>query len=422
MELAAAATSGVLTTVERDELENHVRACEQCRLAFREYQILATDGFAMLAGTYDHCEADETWNEGKVRRRLFASIGAAENRDSAATVTLVVRLLMRRLTRAAALAACLAVGVGVGAWLINNRQGDRPIFAETSRKVRDAELLSAKRSADTAVAAQAARIVSLQQECSTKRLEVEKLREQFQDLQERLEQERTAGRTGLNNLAEAKAASDAELSRTLLQRNQLSDELRDFRQAYEHVEAELAAMRAERDKAILQIASVETRLGELAAIKEEQERRLRQNEQYLASDRDIRDLMSARNLYIADVFDVDSSSRTRKPFGRVFYTRGKSLLFYAFDLDRQPKLKDASTFQVWGQKETARGESARPLDLGILYLDSESNRRWVLRSDNPQRLSEIDAVFVTVEPHGGSLKPTGKPFLFAMLRKEANHP
>jgi anti-sigma-K factor RskA len=58
----------------------------------------------------------------------------------------------------------------------------------------------------------------------------------------------------------------------------------------------------------------------------------------------------------------------------------------------------------------------------MLYLDSETNRRWILRSDDPQTLAEIDAVFVTVEPRGGSAKPTGKPFLFAMLLKQANHP
>ena len=75
-----------------------------------------------------------------------------------------------------------------------------------------------------------------------------------------------------------------------------------------------------------------------------------------------------------------------------------------------------------GEKETIQGEQAKPLNLGILYLDSESNRRWILRFDNSQTLAEIDAVFVTVEPRGGSVKPTGKPFLFAMLRKEANHP
>jgi hypothetical protein len=46
----------------------------------------------------------------------------------------------------------------------------------------------------------------------------------------------------------------------------------------------------------------------------------------------------------------------------------------------------------------------------------------VLRLDDPKQLSEIDSVFVTVEPQGGSQKPTGKPFLYALLRREANHP
>ena len=68
------------------------------------------------------------------------------------------------------------------------------------------------------------------------------------------------------------------------------------------------------------------------------------------------------------------------------------------------------------------GEKNRAMNLGILYMDSESNRRWALRLDDPKQLAEIDAVFVTVEPHGGSQKPTGKPFLYALLRREANHP
>jgi hypothetical protein len=132
--------------------------------------------------------------------------------------------------------------------------------------------------------------------------------------------------------------------------------------------------------------------------------------------------MGARKLYIADVFDVDSGSRTRKPFGRIFYTQNKSLIFYAFDLDRQAGVKDASIFQVWGQKDGELGAKPHAMNLGILYMDSESNRRWVLRLDDAKQIAEIDAVFVTVEPHVGSPKPTGKPFLYALLRKEANHP
>jgi hypothetical protein len=46
----------------------------------------------------------------------------------------------------------------------------------------------------------------------------------------------------------------------------------------------------------------------------------------------------------------------------------------------------------------------------------------VLKSDDPKVLSDIDAVFVTIEPHGGSNHPSGKPLLFAYLRIEPNHP
>jgi len=171
-----------------------------------------------------------------------------------------------------------------------------------------------------------------------------------------------------------------------------------------------------------QSSALESKIADLSATNRDQERRLKDAEQYLVSDRDIRELMGARKLYIADVFDVDGSSRTKKPFGRVFYTQGKSLIFYAFDLDREPGVVNASTFQVWGQREAPEGEQPLPMNLGILYMDNESNRRWVLRFDDPKRLAEIDAVFVTIEPRGGSHKPTSKPFLYALLRKEVNHP
>jgi hypothetical protein len=139
----------------------------------------------------------------------------------------------------------------------------------------------------------------------------------------------------------------------------------------------------------------------------------------LAEDRDIRDLMGARDLYIAEVYDVARDGATQKPYGRMFYTKGKSLIFYAYDLDQQPGVKEASTFQAWGQNGPDRQQA---LSLGIFYQDSVANKRWVLKVDDPRALEQINAVFVTVEPHGGSRKPSGKPLLFASLRIDANHP
>jgi hypothetical protein len=45
----------------------------------------------------------------------------------------------------------------------------------------------------------------------------------------------------------------------------------------------------------------------------------------------------------------------------------------------------------------------------------------VLKANDPKSLDDIDAVFVTVEPSGGSHHPSGKPLLFAYLRVSPNH-
>ena len=163
----------------------------------------------------------------------------------------------------------------------------------------------------------------------------------------------------------------------------------------------------------------DSQVGGLTVALNEQSTRTKDTEQFLSSDKDIRDLIGARNLYIADIMDVREDGSSRKPFGRVFYTKTKSLVFYAYDLDRQPGVKQASTFHVWGRTGP---DDKKPLNLGILYMDSETNRRWTLRVSNPEQLARLDAVFVTVEPYEQTDKPTGKPFLYASLRREPNHP
>lgn len=238
----------------------------------------------------------------------------------------------------------------------------------------------------------------------------------------RLRSASSATEQQLQELRIANDGKDANLTQLTSERDQLANRLAASEKAYETLQADYSTLRTEHDRSGLHTASLESEMKELRTANQDQERRLKDEDKYLASDRDIRELMGARKLYIADVFDVDSQSRTRKPFGRVFYTESKSLVFYAYDLDHQAGVQNASVFQVWGQRDGETSGVSIPLNLGILYMDSELNRRWVLRSDDPKQLAEIDAVFVTVEPHGGSQKPTGKPLLYALLRKEANHP
>jgi hypothetical protein len=161
-----------------------------------------------------------------------------------------------------------------------------------------------------------------------------------------------------------------------------------------------------------------TKVNDLTRLLQDRETSLGRQEELLSHDRDIRELMGARDLYIAEVYDVGDNGTTRKPYGRVFYTKGKSLIFYAYDLDQQ-ETKRAQAFQAWGRRGP---DWKQALSLGIFYEDNASKKRWILKLDDPKTLAQIDAVFVTLEPHGGSNKPSGKPLLFAYLRVNPNHP
>lgn len=187
---------------------------------------------------------------------------------------------------------------------------------------------------------------------------------------------------------------------------QLTAQLQDLRSHHSEDVAERELARTRADQLEKDIVKVHDQLG--------------QTERLLAADRDIRELMGARNLHITDVYDVDGKGKTESPFGRVFYTDKKSLTFYAFDLGTTAKTSSTQhSFQAWGYQESAQNAA---VSLGIFYQDDQTQNRWVLKFSDPAVLAEIDAVFITVEPRGGSAKPTGQKLLYAFLNSTPNHP
>jgi len=128
---------------------------------------------------------------------------------------------------------------------------------------------------------------------------------------------------------------------------------------------------------------------------DQKEGEVAKGQELLEHDRDIRELMGARELYMADVHDV-SGKGTAKTYGRVFYTKGKSLIVYAFDLDAQPGFQNAKSFQAWVERDRTGRKRAV---WAFFYQDNASKKRWVLKADDPKTLEDIDAVFVTIEPH-----------------------
>ena len=136
------------------------------------------------------------------------------------------------------------------------------------------------------------------------------------------------------------------------------------------------------------------------------------------SEGEARNLFGARDLHIVDVYDVTGDGQTKRTYGRVYYVEKKLLVFYAFDLQNRQNHK-LGAFQAWGYREANLG---KPLDLGLFTVDDKSTSRWVLTVNRPDVLSHIDAVFVTVEPPGGSKAPRGKKVLYANLIGPPNHP
>jgi hypothetical protein len=417
-ELAAWANSGTLNANEWLELKRHLRICQDCREIHNQYQLLNDVGMPFLAAAYSDPQELEHLDDSFAREKLLARIAEAEAPPSAALVIpthratpphLLSNLAANQWMRVG-LATCLGIAVALGAYNIGSRTHNGEGQKSSSSRQQPQELTAEKQSNDQLIVS-AARISRIQEQNARQEQEIGRLRTNLRALEDRSRE-----------LGAADHKTKEELREVIEQRERLTLQLQQAQQLSESMKAELVSLRAERDRGLLHTASLESKINDLTAANREQEQKLVEDERFLASDRDIRELMGARKLYIADVFDVDSGSRTRKPFGRIFYTQNKSLIFYAFDLDHQAGVKAASIFQVWGQKDAEQGEKPRAMNLGILYMDSESNRRWVLRLDDPKEIAAIDAVFVTVEPHVGSPKPTGKPFLYALLRKEANHP
>jgi hypothetical protein len=415
MELSALANTGALTGAEWDELAAHLRACRECCEIHGQYLTLARQGIPLLAARYANQDDADGWDGTLTRRKLFASIGAEKHQSSPEhTDRFKVGVWIERLRQIpansvalAALAASIAIASGLFVHKVGGGPSNNVKPAQAAMGNGFEKLAEEKKTLEGMLAAQTIQLSQLKKDRSQKERELRQLQAAFSAIENR------AGESDASN-----NSIREQLRAVSLQRDMANAQVRDAELAYQNLQSELASLRSARDNAVFRTDLLESRIKELSAVTRDQQRRLGDDEQYLASDRDIRELMGARQLYIADVFDVDSSSRTQKPFGRIFYTQGKSLIFYAFDLDRQPNLKDTSAFQVWGRTEPDHGS---PLNLGILYIDNQSNHRWALRFDDPQKLAEIDAMFVTVEPHGGSAKPTGKPFLYALLRKEANH-
>jgi len=423
LKLCALSTSGELTAEEQEQLEEHLAVCPSCREAMQQYRAVVAETIPALAPQPESSASDPTWSEEQAEALFFQRLkveeesgtdrGRAEPKTSwtnpGGVPHSVSQATWRNLWTLYAAGILLLLALGVSTYQLRVHTSEKTTAVAPSSSQNEAialkqQVTEAGREREVLQAQMAQRdqvIADLRRQLERQAAEVS----QMKISQGRL------GSSLQNSQANAKAL--------LEERSQVAQRLDAAQANTQSLQDKLDALEHQSSEDKQRATALEAKVNDLNRLLHDREATIEQQEELLAHDRDIRDLMGARDLYVAEVYDVEKTGETKKPYGRVFYTKGKSLIFYAYDLDQQAGLKNASTFQAWGRRGP---DWQQALNLGIFFVDNSSKKRWVLRFDDPKALAQIDAVFVTVEPNGGSQKPSKKPLLFAYLHIDANHP
>ena len=206
----------------------------------------------------------------------------------------------------------------------------------------------------------------------------------------------------LDKVKSEKAANDSERATTVSRLQAQIDNLKS-----EKASNDVAVLAEENELRVLHQT-----LAQKEAILEKQRHLLELGNQF-------RELAVARHLQMVDVYDADGDGNQQLAVGRIFYIEGKSLVFYAFDLNSPRTIDQQISFYAWGE----RLGDQRVRKLGIFHNEHVNDGRWVLTFDDPRVLAQINSVFVTMEQNKKSVTtPSGKRMLSTFLGSKANHP
>jgi hypothetical protein len=432
LELCAASTSGDLSDDEQNRLREHLAACAACQEALRQYESIVSDAIPTIAAGEEpeHVPSSETWSQEQLeqaQKALFDRLAVEKKLPPGKTVNRNgSSIFPHRILPFSSESTWRNVWMLYAAGILLFCALSFFAYRVGMHRARDiAKLPAPQPTKQEAVPTQASleeQLSDAGHERAVAHAEITQRDQRIADLRHQLARQSAEieeMKAAQNQLESNLRAGDASRQDLNQEKNQLTEKLESAQGNSRSLEEKLDSLAQQSTQDAARAKASEARVSDLTRELQEQQGALEQRDELLAHDRDIRDVIGARDLYIAEIYDVAGSGETKKPYGRVFYTRGKSLIFYAYDLDQETELKRASTFQAWGRRGPDRQQA---INLGVLYEDNGTRKRWILKCDDPKTLAQIDAVFVTVEPKGGSHKPTSKALLFASLKIDPNHP
>ena len=350
--LCALFPSGEPTEEEWALLQVHLAYCGSCRVLFEEYRHLADNVMPVLAAIA--CSDSESkpgtssFSLDRAEQRLMSHLSACPADHESPH---------RRKTRwqiPARIPAACAWGVArlIDLHIVRSKEGLKTQLAASVV----AQGTPQPASGTGAGADRRPALVPAQEQVAT------------------LHQQLSAAEERVRKPSSSAATMEHRLRTEQGERKKISDLRDSFSQQLAGEQTETQSLRARSaagamaDQQAAQTSAFEAKVRELRAALDEKDRVLALDRDFLEHDRDflehdreIRALIAARNLYIADIFDVAQNGKTAKPFGRLFYTKDKSLVFYGYELDSQAGLKNPVHSQAWGSSDDKQSVS-----LGLL--------------------------------------------------------
>jgi predicted nucleic acid-binding Zn-ribbon protein len=434
-EMCALAVTGQLTGPQMCELNEHVTTCVSCRDFVESSAQVSVQAMSLLADLHapateivapegmrarflSRLAREENANDGlapppflvPVDQALIAAVPERREREvqqiSASNASLASFFSYIFWRRAAALAACAVVGIA------GFYAGTRASF-KTASPLQDQRQSSEPVSLDSGSSSVSDRVAQLERQ--KKELEAQ-LGEDLARLTAAGAQAKALG----NQLADANTKLAEFTAQTQDEQRRRAQEDRQAQGRMADLLAELGRLRGQLDESKVTLGAHQLETEELRAKLEQTDASLRRELDLKSAKSELGDLVAARNLHIVDVYDADPSGKRQRSFGRVFYIEGRSLVFYAYDLDDPGQFRTSVVFHVWGGKA---GVKEVTHSLGILHRDDGGQGRWAMTFDDPRVLAQINTVFVTAEAGNQHLDaPHGKKVLYAYFGSPPNHP